>query len=1234
VVDNWTPPGEFEEYRLVRLLGQGGMGSVWLAEDRVLGRLVAIKWIARAEPSARARERFAREARAAARLQHVNVVSVYRYGETGGRPYLVSEYIRGESLDKLAKPVRWERVLELGRSLARGLAAAHRHGIVHRDIKPSNAILSEDGEVKLVDFGLAYIETEDSSAATPSPRASGTPAYMAPEVRHGQAATRRSDVYQVGGILFELLTGKGPAIDTGKGAAPTISISDDTRETQDPASGESPAAPLLRDLLSSEGASFAAVVDRCLRIEPRDRFASGEELCAALEQLVANKPAPTTFDGNPYRGLLPFEAEHRAVFFGRVAEARTVSERLRGDAFVLVAGDSGVGKSSLCRAAVLPWIADGGLGGSEPWTIVRLVPGARPMSALVVAMSTAFGIDEALLDGLRDQPAAFVREVRRAARGGVVVFVDQLEELVSIADRVEAEAAAALLAELAVGIPGVRLLATVRSDFLSRIAQLPSLGAEVARSLVLLGPLSVVGARDAIVGPARATGVRFESDALVDELVAFVADSVRARSGAALPLLAFTLAELWDARDRSTGVISAESLAAIGGVRGALAKHADGVLAALLPEQRRAASRILVRLVAPGSTRVRRTVGDLGREGSAFEAALSALVRGRLVVARGSGEEATYELAHEGLIDGWPALAALISETAHLRVLQSRLAAAVADWHRMDRATDGLWSARQLADVAALPEVELTSDEAAFVRASRRAITRRRWLRGGAMALVPVAALSVYVGAELISRRDRDARIAAKLVEADGRLSGARAIAADHAQLRDKALALFDAGDIGRAETEWKAVLQRAEEAGAAYVEAARSLEAAFLLDTGRASVRSRLAELTFERLEMAERNHRDAERDELAARLELYDPAGTLMSRRSAPGEFELAVGPSGAIVSIVSGPMKTSDALASTTHLAPGTYLLEARAPGRATVRWPVRIESGRRTRSVFTLPHAEQVPPGMIVIPGGRFAYGSGDHEALRTFFTTAPMHDVEIAGYLIGAHEVTYSEWIEFLDQLSDEERARRTPHLEGSATVQVDAQLGLTRGPDGVYELRFSPASVPYRARAGDPIVYRDRTTRVSQDWRRFPVSGISSEDMIAYAAWLARSGKVPGARLCDEREWEHAARGVDGRAFPHGDVLAPDDANIDVTYGKLEGGYGLDVVGAHPATHSVYGLADTVGNVWEVTRSAVAADAIVMRGGCYYQFERAAHLANRAEVPASFRHLHVGFRICADAPAP
>ncbi|HEY8375564.1 MAG TPA: serine/threonine-protein kinase [Nannocystis sp.] len=153
----WTPPSQFDEYRLVRLLGKGSMGRVYLAHDTVLDRPVAVKFIGHVAPNAEERERFLVEGRAVARIQHPNVVTVYRVGQLEGHPYLITEYIRGKNLGEIGAPLPWRKVLELAIGLCRGLAAAHRQGVLHRDIKLANAIVSESGEIKLLDFSLAKL---------------------------------------------------------------------------------------------------------------------------------------------------------------------------------------------------------------------------------------------------------------------------------------------------------------------------------------------------------------------------------------------------------------------------------------------------------------------------------------------------------------------------------------------------------------------------------------------------------------------------------------------------------------------------------------------------------------------------------------------------------------------------------------------------------------------------------------------------------------------------------------------------------------------------------------------------------------------------------------------------------------------------------------------------------------------------------------------------------------------
>ncbi len=172
------------------------------------------------------------------------------------------------------------------------------------------------------------------------------------------------------------------------------------------------------------------------------------------------------------------------------------------------------------------------------------------------------------------------------------------------------------------------------------------------------------------------------------------------------------------------------------------------------------------------------------------------------------------------------------------------------------------------------------------------------------------------------------------------------------------------------------------------------------------------------------------------------------------------------------------------------------------------------------------------------------------------------------------------------------------------------------------------ASHHHVAREGEPLHYQGRSSHVDQDWARLPVIGISGIDAQAYASWLDRTGRVPRARLCTELEWEKAARGADGRVFPHARRLEPADANFDETYQRDV--MGPDEVGLHPASQSPLGLDDMSGNVHEWVSSSLAPGELVVRGGGYAQDRRAARLENRNVTTPTLHDAGVGLRICAD----
>ncbi|MBP2583085.1 serine/threonine-protein kinase [Streptomyces sp. PvR006] len=194
-------------------IGRGGMGEVWQATDEVLGRDVAVKLMLAHGTDPSAADRFRLEAQTAARLSHPHVVGVFDFGTWDGKLFLVMELVEGDSLagspsDPLLLPA--ERVAVVAAHAAAGLAAAHRQGVVHRDIKPGNLLVDADGTVKLADFGIARFVDDPSAALTTTGQIVGTGLYLAPERALGQPASPASDVYSLGCVLYQLLTGRPP----------------------------------------------------------------------------------------------------------------------------------------------------------------------------------------------------------------------------------------------------------------------------------------------------------------------------------------------------------------------------------------------------------------------------------------------------------------------------------------------------------------------------------------------------------------------------------------------------------------------------------------------------------------------------------------------------------------------------------------------------------------------------------------------------------------------------------------------------------------------------------------------------------------------------------------------------------------------------------------------------------------------------------------------------------------
>ena len=272
-------------YEVVRPIGAGGMGEVYRARDPRLSRDVAIKVLAPGVSLDAGRvARFEQEARAAAALNHPNILSVFDIGQSEGAPYIVSELLEGETLrERLTASsgtgIAVRKTIDYGVQLARGLAAAHDKGIVHRDLKPENIFLTADGHVKVLDFGLAKLTQKEPEAAAEQATQSktdpgvvmGTIGYMSPEQVKGLAADHRSDIFALGAVLYEMLSGR-------RAFARESSV-----ETLNAILKDEPGELPVSDRQIPP--SLARIVERCLEKSPPARFQSTGDLAIALEAL-------------------------------------------------------------------------------------------------------------------------------------------------------------------------------------------------------------------------------------------------------------------------------------------------------------------------------------------------------------------------------------------------------------------------------------------------------------------------------------------------------------------------------------------------------------------------------------------------------------------------------------------------------------------------------------------------------------------------------------------------------------------------------------------------------------------------------------------------------------------------------------------------------------------------------------------------------------------------------------
>ena len=794
---------EIKGYLLRELIGIGGFAAVYRAFQPTIEREVAVKIILpRHANSPEFIRRFESEAQLIARLEHMNIVPLYDFWREPNNAYLVMRWLRGGNLHySIQRHGPWpvHAIARLLDQIASALTVAHRRGIVHRDLTPANILLDEDNNAYLADFGIAKDTVRNNSG--PDEHLYGSPAYIAPErIRH-EPTTPQTDIYSLGIILYELLTGKLPF------DAPTHTtlISKHLNDPIPPLQIYSPDLPeelnaiILQATAKNPKARYmdalgmAADFRRILQSIEHDlppHLGSGARRDdSAQDGFSTIQLDPNTLilhqalePENPYKGLRAFDEADAADFFGRDALVEQLLRRMAESGpmsrFLAVVGPSGSGKSSVVKAGLIPALRRGELPGSSRWFIARMVPGADPFDKLEAALLSV-AADETLTPGatLRASDRGLYDLVLRILPDDdseLVLVIDQLEEVFTLVDDDEVRAQFLHSLLFAVTQPGSRLrvVATLRADFYDRPLMIPGLGQAIRERTEVVLPLSSQELQEAIVGPAERAGVRLEPG-----LVATIVGDVIDQPGA-LPLLQFALTELFELREGR--VLTLETYERSGGVLEALARRAEELYGMMDAARQAAIRQVFLRLVNlddGNNTRRRVRWAELasiaGVSRADLQTVLDAFGKFRLLTFDHDPQtrEPTVEIAHEALIRQWARLDDWLAENREALLVQRRLAAAAADWVGFDRNASYLATGARLAQFEALrdsPALALTEDESAYIAASvalRQKAQQRRRLAIAALVALTLAALGLAAFAFDRQQRAEKARQDAESAE-------------------------------------------------------------------------------------------------------------------------------------------------------------------------------------------------------------------------------------------------------------------------------------------------------------------------------------------------------------------------------------------------------------------------------------------------------------------------------------
>ncbi len=816
-----------DRFLLVERLGRGGFGDVWRAEellpDRTPLRTVALKLL---QKNAHDAANWAEEAKLLASFRHPSLVTIYAAGvlsKPEPMPFVAMEILEGRTLaDVLSerKRVPWRRVLAWARAVAAALDVIHERGVIHLDLKPANLFLTNDGTVKVLDFGIsrragsqtptvvrpvgrpavdasldtamfvaeqeapprvseaaldtAMFVAEQNSVSRQTTQAQGvayaivgTPGFMAPEILEMATPAPPADAYALAATIVKLTTGGTHYED----------VSDEPADGSDPAIvstwwsdiRDATLRGKLRDLSADAArlpAGLVALLHRLLAVDPLARGVHTGRLAALFDEVLERPYGPLD---PPYRALAALPKEAEGLLFGRGDDVARLGRELAFEPMVVLHGPRGVGKSSLARAGLIPYLAREFVDGKDDWIEVHVRPGDEPDRDLDEALGRVhLGLVGAGFDALEAHA--------KASRIGIALLIDPLDGVLT-APSSNAARLIALLTTLADGMvrPGLRVLGVLGEAHVAAFVDPNSTFASLRPTLRFVGSPPAAAVHDIVTGPLRVAGVRLVGAETI------VGDVQRELRGAddRMPLVALALRNFWDTRtphpdERTKLILTLDQWLSIGGVAGALAAHAHRVLGTLDADARLIAVEALLRLATTGRKPIRWNESEL--------ASVVAKDAGRALDVFGILEREALVRRRDGHIEfTHPSLASLPSvEQSRLQhtdrlVLLERLHEAAIAWDRAGCHPEFLLSGSFYDDVVRRGDWTrgaISPLEKQFVEASRRLALRRALIRGAAI-LVTLA----IVAAALVANRAREEREAAA--------ERARALAAEQAYVSD-----------------------------------------------------------------------------------------------------------------------------------------------------------------------------------------------------------------------------------------------------------------------------------------------------------------------------------------------------------------------------------------------------------------------------------------------------------------